>query len=85
MPRPHLHQYILTGTGSLQGPIYVAGNLYLDRYTDLNLNGNTIFVEGNLGTDPAVVLNGPGCIIALGDVVFQPRLESSELYLCHVG
>jgi len=69
---------------TLEDTIYVTGDLVFQQpggpkaYT-INLNRQTIFVEGSI-TFPAdkVTVAGSGCIIAIGDVNFQPSIESDE-------
>jgi len=68
---------------TLEGTIYVTGNLDFQqpggkRSYSIDLNGQTVFVEGDI-TFPAhrVSLSGSGCIIALGNINFQPVIESS--------
>jgi len=71
-------------TVPLGGTIYVTGDLEFKQpgapkaYT-LDLNYNTIFVEGSI-TFPAhrVGITGSGCIIAIGDINFQPQMESNS-------
>ena len=71
------------GTLILQGTVYVNGNLDFKQPGNqgayiVDLNGQTIFVTGNI-TFPAhfVTVSGSGCIIAIGNVDFQPGLEGS--------
>ena len=66
----------------LQGTVYVAGDLDFrqtgKRY-DIHLNGQTIYVEGEINIPAGKChLYGPGCIIAVGDVTFQPNMEGEE-------
>jgi len=69
------------GTLKLTGTIYVTGNLYCDQsgrgYT-IDLNGQTIFALGTIEF-PAqhVTVTGSGCIIACGNINFQPGIMSS--------
>jgi len=71
-------------TAELNGTVYVTGNLTFEQpggpkaYT-IDLNGQTIYVEGSI-TFPAerCTLSGSGCIIAVGDVTFQPSILSDE-------
>jgi hypothetical protein len=71
----------------LEGTVYVAGNLEFQQpaasknYT-VNLNGNTIFAEGSI-TFPAhhVSISGSGCIIAVGDINFQPAIQGDDFVL----
>ena len=75
-------------TCTLQGTVYITGNLDFKQpgtpksYV-IDLNGNTIFALGNI-TFPAqgVSVSGNGCIIAVGDLSFQPGVQSgSESYV----
>jgi len=73
----------------LEGTVYVRGNLEFEQsgtsknYT-IDLNGETIFVEGSItfpsagGQDPKVSISGSGCIIAVGDINFQPSITGSK-------
>lgn len=71
-------------TAELNGTVYVTGNLTFEQpggpkaYT-IDLKGHTIYVEGSI-TFPAerCTLSGSGCIIAVGDVTFQPSILSDE-------
>jgi Tfp pilus assembly protein PilX len=70
------------GTLTLTGTLYVNGSLYCYQpgghdYT-INLNGQTVFVTGTADF-PANHVNvaGPGCIIAVGHVNFQPGIMTS--------
>lgn len=69
------------GTLTLTGTVYVAGNLFCEQsgqgYT-IDLNGQTLFVTGTADF-PAnhVDVTGPGCIIAIGYVNFQPGIMTS--------
>ncbi len=69
-------------TLNLNGTIYVTGNFATGQsgsknYT-INLNGETIFVEGSINFAGGVTLIGSGCIIAVGDINFQPNLATSS-------
>lgn len=64
----------------LEDTIYVAGNLEFiqpgasHNYT-IDLNGHTIFVEGDFTlASTSIGIVGSGCIIAVGDVNFQPNI-----------
>ena len=80
-----------TGTVPLGGTIYVAGDLDFSQvgtpkmYT-MNLNWQTIFVEGAVYFAPGnITLTGSGCIIAIGDINFQPNIDSSPgdfIFVC---
>jgi hypothetical protein len=70
-----------SATLALAGTVYVDGNLNFEQpggssYT-VELNGQTIFVGGNI-TFPSnhVSISGSGCIIAVGNVDFQPGMAS---------
>ena len=71
-------QFFLTGPGLVEGTIYVAGNLELGGSGNLDIGGNTIFVEGNITSHPQLTLRGTGSIIALGNISFQPNSSSNE-------
>ena len=71
----------------LQDTVYVAGNLEFKQsgasknYT-VDLNGETIFSEGNIEFPSNVVsVSGPGCIIAKGDIKFQPSIAGDDFVL----
>jgi len=73
-----------TENALLGGTIYVTGDLDFSQpgtpkaYT-LDLNWQTIFVEGEVYFPPNnVTLTGSGCIIAIGDIHFQPHMQSDE-------
>jgi hypothetical protein len=65
----------------LEGIAYIAGDLEFQQagsknYT-INLNGHTIFVEGGITfASDHVGISGSGCIIAAGDIDFQPSIDS---------
>ena len=67
------------GTLRLTGTIYVHGDLDLAKnhnYT-LDLNFQTIYVEGEIYAPPdRPTITGSGCIIAVGDINFQPMMSS---------
>jgi len=70
-------------TATLAGTVYVTGDLAFEQpgggsnaYT-IDLNGHTIYVEGSISFPPQhVSISGSGCIIAKGDVDFQPAIAS---------
>ena len=69
-----------TTTLDLEGTIYVAGDLEFwqpgegSDYT-INLNGQTIFAEGSISfASNHITISGSGCIIAVGDINFQPGI-----------
>jgi hypothetical protein len=61
--------------GRLEGTVYVKGDLRIDLADDslIDLNSQTVFVEGNVSMQPGTPLLGPGCIIATGDIAFLPN------------
>jgi len=68
----------------LEDTIYIAGNLEFiqpgasHNYT-INLNGHTIFVEGDFTlASTSIGICGSGCVIAVGDVNFQPNIVGGE-------
>jgi len=71
-----------TSTSVLQGTVYVTGNLdFLQPGTPkaytIDLNGHTIFVERSIVFPPdRVSISGSGCIIAVGNIDFQPAVSS---------
>jgi hypothetical protein len=76
-----------TTTVSMDGVIYVTGDLTFQQpggtkaYT-IDLAGHTIFVEGNIVFPPQFVsIAGPGAIIAIGDINFQPGIENADEYI----
>ncbi len=67
----------------LEGTVYVTGDLVFQQsgshnYT-VDLNGQTSFVEGSIDfPSNHVTICGSGCIIAVGDINFQPSIASGE-------
>jgi len=66
----------------LDGTVYITGDLEFQQsgaskdYT-INLNGETIFVEGGIDfASDHISISGSGCIIAVGDINFQPSIAS---------
>jgi len=73
----------------LEGTVYVTGNLEFRQsgtshnYT-VDLNKQTIFVEGNIEFPSNVVtIRGPGCIIAKGYINFQPAIAGIDFVLVY--
>ena len=70
----------------LEGTVYVTGNLEFRQagshiYT-VDLNGYTIFAEGDIAfPSNAVSISGPGCIIAVDDIDFQPSITGDDFVL----
>ena len=79
---PEGEQLTVKGDGWIEvgGTIYVKGDLILKASPEinLNLNGQTIFAEGGIDIPPGVTLSGSGCIIAVGDITFQPNMATTE-------
>ena len=73
-------------TLTLNGSVYVSGDLNFKQagaknYT-INLNNQTIYADGDIWFPPQfVTLVGPGCIIARGNVNFQPAIVGEEFIL----
>ncbi|MBM3172516.1 MAG: hypothetical protein FJZ85_02165 [Chloroflexi bacterium] len=78
-----------SGWGRLDGLVYVTGTVTVNPTSgcDLDLNGQTIFSEYHGNCDapgdsaiyigPKAKLWGTGCVIAVGNVVFQPQLTGT--------
>ena len=71
----------------LEGTVYVCGDLEFQysggshNYT-VDLNGQTIFVEGSINFASAIVsVSGLGRIIAVGDIDFQPSITGNDFVL----
>ena len=71
----------------LGGTVYVTGDVEFSQsgashnYT-IDLNGHTIFAEGAISFPSNVVgISGPGCIIAVGDIDFQPSIAGEDFVL----
>jgi hypothetical protein len=91
LPRSHRRGHLdIQNTGGANGTLVLNGTLYVDGNLDfkqpgsegaytINLNGQTIFVTGTI-TFPAhrVSISGSGAIIAIGDITFQPAMQSRE-------
>jgi len=81
-----------TATFTLTGTLYITGDTRIGMdgkgtnkpNLTIELNGNTIFVASNstgngheaLKIGPWCTINGPGVIIAVGDIYFQPNGEA---------
>jgi len=64
-------------TATLRGTVYVTGDLVIGgsaKDFTLNLNNQTIYVEGTVRMSDKCTITGTGCIIAVGDVFFLPKL-----------
>ena len=67
----------------LEGTVYVTGDLEFRQSGSHNysvgLNEQTIFVEGGITfASEHIIVSGSGCIIAVGDIDFQPSIASGE-------
>jgi len=71
-------------TLTLTGTIYITGDTVISPTKDLiiDLNGYAIFVASNTTGQPALYIGGkcgiagPGAIIAVGDIKFEPNIEA---------
>ena len=70
----------ITGTGvaALNGILYVQGSLTVMPGSALMLNLETIYADVDITMQPGTDLYGPGCVIAAGDINFQPNLMTGE-------
>ena len=66
----------------LSGTIYVKGDLEIGKTLPsftLDLNGQTIYVQGEIKHfGDKCTITGSGCIIAEGDIFFEPKVGSSD-------
>jgi len=64
----------------LTGTVLITGNMDMSpSKLHIDLNGQTIFVGGDIDNiGPGVTFNGSGCIIAVGDIDFQPHIDSGS-------
>jgi hypothetical protein len=61
---------------TLNGTVYVTGSMTIGTTQHdftLNLNNRTIYCESNINVGGKCTITGSGCIIALGDVYFEPK------------
>jgi len=79
-PAHALGNLTITGSGwaRLDGILYVVGNLLVQPGCTIDLNDQTIFVEGTIEFKPGSFLVGSGCIIAVGDIIFKPNLSAGD-------
>jgi Flp pilus assembly pilin Flp len=68
-----------TGWVKVEGTIYIKDNLDLIATPEINMNLNqqTIFAEGDIYIPPQVTISGSGCIIAVGDIDFNPNISTT--------
>jgi len=68
---------------TLTGTVLVTGNLKVTPGSRLDLNGQTLYVRGNIdkpdGVQPGSIFGGSGVIIALGNILFQPSMVGGGL------
>ena len=65
----------------LDGIIYVTGNLKIGKTNQdftVHLGNQTIFVEGYIEVGGKTTITESGSIIALGDITFQPKMQSGD-------
>jgi hypothetical protein len=72
--------YIKTGMPTcfvrLEGTIFVTGDFEVTANSALDLNGQTIYCQGEVKIYPGAILTGTGLIIAVGAVDFQPTIAT---------
>jgi hypothetical protein len=68
-----------SGWVKIGGTVYIKDNLDLIATPEINMNLNqqTIFAEGDIYIPPKVTISGSGCIIAVGDVGFNPNISTT--------
>jgi len=73
---------LLKGSGSLTlaGTILVTGNLTVNPLSgaSLTLNNQTIYAGGSILLSPGCTTIGSGCVIAAGDVDYQPNISGDD-------
>jgi len=69
-------------TGTIGGTVYLTGDMVIGlsggKGFTIDLNGQTIYAEGSITVMPNCTITGSGCIIAVGEVDFQPTMASDE-------
>lgn len=65
---------------TLEGTIYVTGDLTVMPNCGIVLNGQTMFAEGFIDLRSGCSIYGSGCIIAVGDLFFNPSVSSQPDY-----
>jgi Tfp pilus assembly protein PilX len=77
--------YNIQGSGTLHGTLYIDGDLDSPNGSSIDLSGHTIFVTGNVNIWPSSEINGPGSIIAMGSINFQPNHTNNQfIYLMSI-
>ncbi len=81
--------FTVSGDGNLtlDGTVYVKGDLTIKNNLKLFLGNNTIFVEGKIVTGQGgnPYIEGPGCLVAIGDIVFLPGQANEEFIFLFSG
>jgi len=78
--------YTMQGNGTLWGTMYVDGSLIIPNGTTIDLNRQTIFATGNIMVWPFAVIDGPGAIIAVGTIDFQPHHTNNQyIYIMSIS
>lgn len=62
-----------TGLVYVTGNVNVAGKANIILEDDLQVSHSTIFSEGTITFQPGSNVHGPGCVVALGDITYQPN------------
>ncbi|MFC2042201.1 hypothetical protein ACFLTV_01685 [Chloroflexota bacterium] len=72
-----------TGFADITGTVFVEGNLDISPTPSctIYLNGQTIFVRGDITVLPDTAILGSGCIIAIGNIDFQPSMTGDDYIL----
>jgi len=72
----------ITGSGvaRLDGIIYVEENLHFNPTPGITilLNTQTVYTGGNIDLQPGCTTSGSGCIIAEGDLNYQPNISGDD-------
>jgi len=80
------------GWARLEGTVYAKGNLVFSPLGDVEIEGEgirlcmnsesgesqTIFAEGYIDMRPGVMLSGSGCVVAVGDIFFNPHIAAGS-------
>ena len=72
-------------TITLNGTIYVTGNVVLNPTGGavLDLNGQTLFVEGKIEVSSGLSFAGSGCLYAVGDILMQSDVATDPNGFLH--
>jgi hypothetical protein len=77
--------YVITGNSTLEGDIFVEGNLKFNQNTEIYLNGYTVYVTGDITFGTQAALGGPGAVLAVGNVTFSPNVTPSYIFVMSVS